>query len=107
MKRGDIVTVSLQGDRGKPRPALVIQTDLVLTHPSDVVLSMTSTLAAARWLRVTVEPETETGLRLISQIMIDKPRTVQRERLGSAIGRVNDDIRMRVSRALVVWLGLA
>ena len=107
LKRGDIVTVALQGDLGKPRPAVVIQTDLASTHPSVVVLPMTSTLAAAQWLRITVEPETETGLRHISQIMIDKPSTVQRKRLGSAIGRVNDDILMRVSRALAVWLGLA
>ena len=27
MKRGDFVTIVVQGDFGKPRPALVIQTD--------------------------------------------------------------------------------
>jgi mRNA-degrading endonuclease toxin of MazEF toxin-antitoxin module len=25
--RGDIVTVALQGDHGKPRPALIVQSD--------------------------------------------------------------------------------
>ena len=28
MKRGDLVTIALQGDYGKPRPALVVQSDL-------------------------------------------------------------------------------
>ena len=28
MKRGDLVTVALQGEHAKPRPALVIQSDL-------------------------------------------------------------------------------
>ena len=106
LKRGDIVTVALQGDLGKPRPALVVQTDLAPAHPSVVVLPMTTTIASAQWLRVTVEAEAGTGLRHLSQIMIDKPSTVQRERLGARIGRVNDDILTRVSRALTVWLGL-
>jgi len=47
VKRGDVVTVALQGDHGKPRPALVIQSDLVADHPSIVVLPLTSTLTSA------------------------------------------------------------
>lgn len=34
MKRGDVVTVVLPGAFGKPRPALVIQSDLFADHPS-------------------------------------------------------------------------
>ena len=38
MKRGDVVLVVVPGDYGKPRPAVVIQTDLVNdTHSSVVV----------------------------------------------------------------------
>ena len=32
MNRGDFVTVAMPGDFGKPRPALVIQSDLFLAH---------------------------------------------------------------------------
>ena len=42
MKRGDLVTVALQGDLGKPRPALVIQSDLFEAHPSVTILPVTS-----------------------------------------------------------------
>jgi mRNA interferase MazF len=33
VRRGDLVTVALPGDYGKPRPALVIQSDLFAEHP--------------------------------------------------------------------------
>ena len=42
MKRGDVITVALQGDFGKPRPALVIQSDLFQDHPSITLLPITS-----------------------------------------------------------------
>ena len=38
MKRGDIVTVALPGAIGKPRPALVIQSDLFDQHRSATIL---------------------------------------------------------------------
>lgn len=42
MTRGDFVTIALQGDFGKPRPALVIQADQFSEHPSVTVLPVTS-----------------------------------------------------------------
>lgn len=106
-RRGDLVTVAMQGDFGKPRPALVVQTDLVSEHPSVVVLPLTTTLISAPLLRITVEALPETGLHTISQIMVDKPSTVPRQRLGPMFGRVDDDTMSRVSRSLAIWLGLA
>ena len=38
MNRGDVVTVAATGDYGKPRPAVIVQTDaLPATHASVVV----------------------------------------------------------------------
>jgi len=34
MNRGDFVTLAMQGDFGKPRPALVIQSDQFNEHAS-------------------------------------------------------------------------
>ena len=43
MKRGDLVTVALQGEFGKPRPALIVQSDLFNTeHATLSVLPITS-----------------------------------------------------------------
>ena len=108
MKRGDLVAVVMQGDYGKPRPALVVQSDLFNdTHASITVVPVTSTIIDSPLFRVTVEPSRRNGLRLISQIMVDKVTTVRRQRLGQAIGRLEDDVMLRVSRALALWFGIA
>ena len=60
MKRGDVVTVAVQGDSGKPRPAVVVQSDLFNeTHPSITVLPLTSTIVDAPLIRLTVDPGRE------------------------------------------------
>src|SRR5437868_3134847 len=71
MKRGDLVVVALQGDYGKPRPALVVQSDLFDEHPSLTIAPVTSTIADAPLFRVTIEPTATNGLRAVSQIMVD------------------------------------
>ena len=108
MKRGDLVAVAMQGDYGKPRPALVVQSDLFNdTHASITVAPVTSTIVDTPLFRVTVEPSRRNGLRLVSQIMVDKVTTVRRQRLGQTIGRVEEDVMLRVSRALALWFGIA
>ena len=107
MKRGDLVTVALQGDLGKPRPALVIQTDLFSDHPSVAVLPMTSTLQAAPLFRIGIEPDARNGLRQPSQVMVDKMQAVPRSRVGPVFGRVDDATMLAVGRALAVFVALA
>ena len=108
LKRGDVVVVALAGDYGKPRPALVIQSDLFNeTHASVTVVPLTSTLVDAPIFRLTVEPSPANGLRSLSQLMIDKVTTVSRTRIAQSIGRLEDDLLLRVSRALALWVGIA
>lgn len=107
MKRGDLVTVALSGDYGKPRPALVIQSDLFDQHPSVTLLPVTSELRDTPLFRIALHPNADNGLRQASQIMVDKIQTVARERIGATIGRVDDDTQLAVHRALAVFLGLA
>ena len=47
MKRGDIVTVALQGDYGKPRPAVVIESDMIPPGDSVILCPISSTLHIA------------------------------------------------------------
>jgi len=75
MKRGDLVTVALPGDYGKPRPAVVIQSDLFDAHPSVTILPVTSELREAPLFCVQVEPTWDNGLRRLSQVMVDKPQS--------------------------------
>ena len=107
MKRGDLATVALQGDLGKPRPALVIQSDLFSDHPSVAVLPVTSTLQAAPLFRIGIEPNASNGLRQRSQVMVDKIQAVPRSRVGPVFGRLDDETMLAVNRAMAVFMGLA
>ena len=107
MKRGDLVTVSLPGNYGKPRPALIIQSDLFDEHPSVTVLPITSELRDAPLFRITIEPEKENGLRSSSQVMIDKTHTVPSEKLSEPFGKLSDENMIAINRALAVFLGFA
>jgi mRNA interferase MazF len=107
MRRGDLLTVALQGDLGKPRPALVIQSDLFSDHPSVTVLPVTSTLQDAPLFRIDIEPNAANGLRQQSQVMVDKVQSVPRSRVGPVIGRIDEETLVAVSRALAVFIGVA
>ncbi len=106
-RRGELVTVALQGDFGKPRPALVLQSDLFADHANVTLLPITSTIVDAPLLRVTVGPSESNGLRRVSQVMIDKASTVRRNRLGEAFGTLEPLVLLEVERRLAVFLGIA
>jgi len=108
MRRGDVVTAAAAGDYGKPRPAVIVQTDAFPeTHASVVVCQMTSELSDAPDFRITVDPDGANGLRARSQIMADKPVTIGRERIGQAIGRPDHEDLRRLNVALAFVMGLA
>jgi mRNA interferase MazF len=106
MRRGDLVTVAVSGDYGKPRPALVVQSDAFDEHPSVVVLPLTSELHDAPLFRVTAIAGRQTGLRKASQIMVDKATSVSHAKLGPRIGRVDAATMHAVDIALRAFLGL-
>ena len=104
-QRGDIVAVSIQGDYGKPRPALVIQSDLLEGLQSVVLCPITSELRDATF-RVTVEPNPANGLRVLSQVMADKISTLPRNKLSEPFGRLDDDRTKAGERALLLVIGM-
>ncbi len=105
--RGKLVTIAIQGDFGKPRPALVIQANQFSEHASVTILPISSTLVAAPLLRVTVQPSAENGLQKPSQVMIDKAMTVKRDKVGAVFGHIDADTMVEVDRCLAVFLGIA
>ena len=108
MRRGDVVTVAATGDYGKPRPAVIVQTDaLPAAHASVIVCQMASELSDAPEFRVSIEPTRENGLRARSQVMADKPVTIRRERIGRQVGRLAEQDIARLNVALAFVMGLA
>jgi mRNA interferase MazF len=106
VNRGDVVAIALPGDYGKPRPALVIQSDAFSALDSVTVLRVTSDMHNFPLFRITVEPNSENGLVKRSQIMIDKAAAVPRAKIGQRIGRIDTDTMRQVSDALFDFLDL-
>lgn len=108
MKRGDVVVAAAKGVySGKPRPAVVIQTDILNeVHPSVILAPITNELRSTPAFRIPVAADGETGLRGPSEIMVDKLFAVPRENVGQVIGRLDADTRTKMDRALMLVLGL-
>lgn len=106
--RGDLVTVSAPGAYGKPRPALVIQSDIFNAHPSIVVLPLTSDVREnVSTFRVNLEPNQQNQLSKMSQIMVDKPLTLPADKIGDVFGKVDALTMNEVNRVMAVFLGIA
>lgn len=107
MSRGDVVAVVLPGRYGKPRPAVVVQHDAFEALPSVTLLPLTSDIRGLPLVRVPVEASSGTGLRIASEVQIDKIMTVPKDTLGSRIGALDTLTMHRVDEALSRFLGLA
>ena len=106
MRRGDLVTIALQGNYGKPRLALVVQSDLFSEHPSVVILPVTSELRNTPLFRVLITPSETNGLSKTSEVMIDKMQTVPRDKVSEVFGRLAQEDMLSINRLLAVFIGI-
>ena len=97
---GELVTncdqLKMTASDGKPRPALVIQSDLFDVHPSVTILPVTSELRLAPLFRIAVNPSELNGLSKPLQVMVDKPQSVAREKIGKVFGHLDDEAMLAV-----------
>lgn len=107
MRRGDLVPVALPGAYGKPRPALIIQSDFFDEHPSVTVIPVTSELRDLPLIRLRVLPSEQNGLHKSSDLMLDKLHTTPRDKIGLPFGRLERIYLTELERLLTVFLGLA
>ena len=108
MRRGEIYTVAGSGDfAGKPRPGLIVQSDLFNEfHPSVTVCPVSSTLTSDRIYRISVLPNAGNGLKWESEIEVDKVQLVWPRRLGRLTGRLSIEVMAEVDVALRRWMAL-
>lgn len=107
MKRGDIVIISAPGDYGKPRPAVVIQSDWLTAADSVLLCLTTSDLSHTPIYRLNVQPTVSNGLRMPSQIMVDKIMAIRRDKCGPTIGRLDEESLASLNRMLALAIGIA
>ncbi|MCP4283414.1 MAG: type II toxin-antitoxin system PemK/MazF family toxin [Gammaproteobacteria bacterium] len=106
-QRGDVVICVLSGDYGKPRPAVVVQSDLFNpTHASITVCPITTYVMDAPLFRLPIEPSSENGLRSSSQIMVDKISTLKVEKVRQKIGSLHAKQIVELNKALKLWLDI-
>ena len=108
MKRGEIWTIAGGGDyTGKPRPAVIIQDNNFDATASITICAFTTDPTEAPLFRIPIEPSARNGLRDPSRLMVDKLTTVSKGRLGSLVGRIDDEDMVRLNQAILVFLGMA
>jgi mRNA interferase MazF len=108
IRRGDIVIVALPGDYGKPRPAVVIQSDrFVSALPTVLLCPLTTEILAAPLVRITVVPTLANGIRATSQIMVDKIHPFRRTKVGEPVGHLEDATLSELNEAIAYMTGLA
>jgi mRNA interferase MazF len=108
MRRGSVVVVAAKGAyTGKPRPAVVVQSDLFNpTHASLTICPITSDCVDAPLFRLTLPPGSRTGLTNVSQVMIDKIVSVPRSAVTRQIGRCDTQELEAIDGGLRRWLAL-
>ena len=108
MKRGDVVIVSLPGDYGKPRPAILVQVDYLTKFVESVIVApLTTDLLPVSMYRPLVEPTSGNGLLQTSQVMADKVHAVSKTRVSKTVGHAGPETMTRLDQSLAFVLGLA
>jgi mRNA interferase MazF len=106
VNRGDVVLVAVTGDYGKPRPALIVQSNLFNEHPSVTVCLISSHLQPTPLFRYQLEPDSRNGLISPSQVQIDKIMTIPRQKAGTVVGRLTARQMSEITRLVAFWLGV-
>jgi mRNA interferase MazF len=108
MIRGDVVSVADRGGdfTGKPRPAVVVQSNFFDRLGNVTVCPLSSIAADLPLIRLQIEPSDDLRLDRTSWIIVDKITSVRRSRVGAVIGHISAADIQRLNGALAVFLGL-
>lgn len=110
MKKGEIYYANLLPSIGSEqqgtRPVLIIQNDVGNEHSNTVIVAMiTGKAKKSLPTHVTIN-NTECGLPENSVVMLEQIQTLDKQRLGTFIGRVSADVMNRIDKAALCSLGI-
>ena len=80
---------------------------MVESYQRKAYLAVSGELRDTPLFRILVNPSDLNGLKKPSQVMVDKPQSVAREKVGAVFGRLDDETMLAVNRVLAVFLGFA
>ena len=93
-------------ETGKIRPVLIVQTDLMMDHPSVVICPLTTNIATeSEILRVHLKKGIA-NLTQDSDIMIDQIRAIDKKRLTKKIGELPKEMKNNVKENIKIILDI-
>jgi mRNA interferase MazF len=108
MRRGEIWTVAGGKDyAGKPRPVVIVQDDSFDATHSITICAFTIDPTDAPLFRLIVEPNDRNGLLSTCRLMVDKISTIPKAKVGTRVGRLDEEDMVRLNQAMMVFLGMA
>jgi mRNA interferase MazF len=108
MRRGEIWTVAGGKDyAGKPRPVVIVQDDSFDATDSITICAFTTDPTDAPLFRLIIEPSERNDLLSTCRLMVDKITTVPEVKVGTRVGRLDDEDVARLNQAMMVFLGMA
>lgn len=106
VRRGDLIIGAAKGDFfGSPRPCVVVQADRYPELDSVLVCPTTTDLGTPRPMRVR-SPPTRSGLKKLSDVMVDKMLPMSRAKIGQVVGRLPPAQMRSVEACLMAVLDL-
>lgn len=110
MKKGEIYYANLLPSIGSEqqgtRPVLIIQNDVGNEHSNTVIVAMITGKAKKSLPTHVSINNTECGLPENSVVMLEQIQTLDKQRLGTFIGRVSADVMNRIDKAALCSLGI-
>jgi len=111
INRGDIfyadLTPNVGSEQGGVRPVLIVQNDLGNKYSPTVIAAAITSKTTKNKLPTHVVLEAEKcGLPVTSTVLLEQVRTLDKSRLRSKVGSVNEDVMKHVDACLLVSFGL-
>jgi mRNA interferase MazF len=108
LKRGEIWTIAGGPDYvGKPRPAIILQSDRFDATLSITVCPLTGAPIDNVYTRFAIAPSRGNGLEIQSQAMVDKISTIPKSKAGRRIGQLSAADLSMLNQRVALILGLA
>ncbi len=112
VKRGDIFYADLSpvigSEQGGTRPVLVVQNDIGNKFsPTVIIAAITSQINKAKMPTHIEISANDFGLAKDSVILLEQIRTIDKRRLKEKIGRLNDELLVKVDEALGISFGIS
>jgi mRNA interferase MazF len=79
----------------------------VAATASSTICPLTSLVVDAPLIRLPIAPTKQNGVQAVSHVIVDKITTVAKSTLQKRVGKLADDDRVRINRAVVMFLGVA